>query len=260
MTTRIAILGASGRMGRALIQTALSDPALEFTVAIDRWDSPELGEDVAAGVALAHDLGAALPAFDVVVDFSTPEATLAALEMCRQNRKGMVIGTTGFSEEQRKQIAAAAQEIPVCQSANFSVGVNVVLKLLAEASRVLGEGYDVEIIEAHHRAKVDAPSGTALRMGEVLARNRGLDLGANAVFGREGVTGPRDRKTIGFAMVRGGDVIGDHTVMFLGEGERVEISHKASNRSNFALGALRAAQWLHDKPPGLYDMQDVLGL
>ena len=228
--------------------------------AIDRWDSPDLGEEIGVGVSLAHDLTAAVSFFDVVVDFSTPEATLSAIEICRQQRKGVVIGTTGFTPEQRQQIEAAAKEIPICQSANFSVGVNVVLKLLQQAAQVLGDEYDVEIIEAHHRAKVDSPSGTALRMGEVVARALGRDLRANAVYGREGNTGARDRKAIGFATVRGGDVIGDHTVLFLGEGERVEISHKASNRSNFALGALRAAQWLQDKPPGLYDMQDVLGL
>lgn len=257
---RIAVLGASGRMGQALVQAALAVPAVQLTTAIDRWDSPDLGEEVGAGISLAHDLNAAVGSFDVVVDFSTPEATLSALEICRQQRKAAVIGTTGFSPEQRKQIEAAAREIPVCQSANFSVGVNVVLKLLQQAAQVLGDGYDVEIVEAHHRAKVDAPSGTALRMGEVVARSLGRDLPKSAVYGREGNTGARDRKTIGFATVRGGDVIGDHTVLFLGEGERVEISHKASNRSNFALGALRAAQWLHGQPAGLYDMQDVLGL
>ena len=259
-TTRIAILGASGRMGQTLIQTALSLPALQLTAAIDRWDSPELGENVAAGVALAHDLKAATGDFDVVVDFSTPEATLAAVEICSQNRKGMVIGTTGFTPAQRKKIEAAAQDIPICQSPNFSVGVNVVQMLIEQAARVLGDAYDVEIIEAHHRHKVDAPSGTALRMGELLAHALNRDLKTSAVYGREGNTGARDQKTIGFATVRGGDVIGDHTVLFLGEGERVEIAHKATSRSNFALGALRAAGWLHGKNPGLYDMQDVLGL
>lgn len=257
---RIAVLGASGRMGQALVQAALAVPAVQLTAAIDRWDSPDLGEEIGSGISLAHDLNAAVAFFDVVVDFSSPEATLSAIEICRQQRKGLVIGTTGFSAEQRKLIEAAAKEIPICQSANFSVGVNVVLKLLQQAAQVLGDEYDVEIVEAHHRAKVDSPSGTALRMGEVVARGLGRELRACAVYGREGNTGARDRKTIGFATVRGGDVIGDHTVLFLGEGERVEISHKASNRSNFALGALRAAQWLQGKEPGLYDMQDVLGL
>lgn len=257
--TCIAILGASGRMGRTLIQTALSMPALQLCAAIDRWDSPDLGESVGAGVTLAHDLAAAT-AFDVVVDFSSPDATIGALEICRRQKKGMVIGTTGFTAQQHKAIEAAARDIPICQSANFSVGVNVVLKLLEQAALVLGDAYEVEIIEAHHRHKADAPSGTALRMGEVVAEALGRDFKAVSVYGREGQTGARDRKTIGFATVRGGDVIGDHTVLFLGEGERVEIAHKATSRSNFALGALRAASWLNGKSPGFYSMQDVLGL
>ncbi len=257
--TSIAILGASGRMGRTLIQTALSMPAVQLSAAIDRWDSPELGEDVGSGVTLAHDLSAAT-AFDVVVDFSSPEATISALEVCRRQKKAMVIGTTGFSPEQKKKIEAAAREIPICLSANFSVGVNVVLKLLEQAAHTLGDAYEVEIIEAHHRQKTDAPSGTALRMGEIIAQALNRDLKAVAVYGREGQTGARDRKAIGFATVRGGDVIGDHTVLFLGEGEQVEIAHKATSRSNFALGALRAACWLNGKKPGFYSMQDVLGL
>lgn len=264
---RIAVQGAAGRMGRCVIQAALAMPEIELAAAIDRWDSAELGEDVGSfvgrsesGVTLAHDLATAKDRFDVLVDFSSPEATLAALEVCRKHHKGLVIGTTGFSAEQKKTIEQAAAEIPVCQSANFSVGVNVVLKLLHEAAQALGEGYDVEIIESHHRNKVDAPSGTALRMGEVLAQALGRDLKRSAVYGREGQTGVRDPKTIGFSTVRGGDVIGEHTVLFLGEGESVEIAHKASSRSNFALGALRAAAWLKDKPAGFYSMQDVLNL
>lgn len=257
---KIAILGASGRMGQAVIKAALSVPAIQLSAAIDRWDSPDLGEDVGAGVSVAHDLNAAVGFFDVVVDFSTPEATLSAVEICRRQKKGMVIGTTGFTDEQRAAIEAAAKDIPICMSANFSVGVNVVLTLLQQAASVLGDEYDVEVVEAHHRMKVDAPSGTALAMGRVLAQTLGRDLDTCAVYGREGQTGARDAKTIGFATVRGGDVVGDHTVLFLGEGERVEVSHKATHRSNFALGALRAAQWLRDKQPGLYDMQDVLGL
>ncbi len=257
--TSIAILGASGRMGRTLIQTALSMPAVQLSAAIDRWDSPELGEDVGSGVTLAHDLSAA-SAFDVVVDFSSPEATLAALDVCCRQKKAMVIGTTGFSPEQKKKIEVAARDIPICLSANFSVGVNVVLKLLEQAAHTLGDAYEVEIIEAHHRQKTDAPSGTALRMGEIIAQALNRDLKAVAVYGRKGQTGARDRKAIGFATVRGGDVIGDHTVLFLGEGEQVEIAHKATSRSNFALGALRAACWLNGKKPGFYSMQDVLGL
>lgn len=257
--TCIAILGASGRMGRTLIQTALAVPEVQLCAAIDRWDSPELGAEVGSGVTLAHDLSAATN-FDVVVDFSSPEATFSALEVCCRQKKGMVIGTTGFSPEQKKKIESAAREIPICLSANFSVGVNVVLKLLEQAAQVLGDAYEVEIIEAHHRHKADAPSGTALRMGEVVAQTLNRDLKSVAVYGREGQTGARDRKAIGFATVRGGDVIGEHTVLFLGEGEQVEIAHKATARSNFALGALRAACWLKGKNPGLYSMQDVLGL
>ncbi|MCI0749321.1 MAG: 4-hydroxy-tetrahydrodipicolinate reductase [Nevskiales bacterium] len=266
-TTRIAILGASGRMGRTLIQTALALPVIDLTTAIDRWDSPELGEDVASfvgrpasGVALAHDLSAATASFDVVVDFSSPEATLAALEVCQKHRKGMVIGTTGFAPTQKKEIESATQVIPICQSANFSVGVNVVLKLLEQAAHALGDAYDVEIVETHHRNKTDAPSGTALLLGETVAQAMNRDLKAVAVYGREGQTGVRDQRTIGFSTLRGGDVVGDHAVLFLGEGERVEIAHKATSRSNFALGALRAAAWLKGKAPGLYSMQDVLEL
>jgi len=265
--TRIAILGASGRMGRAIIQTALAAPSIELAAAVDRWDSSELGEDVglfvgrpSSVVTLAHDLGAAAGSFDVVVDFSSPEATLAALEVCRAHRKGIVIGTTGFSAEQKKTIEAAAKDIPVCQSANFSIGVNVVLALLEQAAQLLGDRYDVEIVEAHHRQKVDSPSGTALRMGEVVARSLGRDLQQSAVFARHGLVGARDGRAIGFATVRGGDVIGDHSVLFLGEGERVEISHRATSRTNFAQGALRAAAWINGRKAGYYSMHDVLGL
>ncbi|MDI3261179.1 MAG: 4-hydroxy-tetrahydrodipicolinate reductase [Sinobacteraceae bacterium] len=264
---RIALHGAAGRMGRALIQAALSDPNLRLVAALERAGAPQLGVDAAAlaglppcGVTLTADLHAVLPAFEVLVDFSRPEATLAALEMCRGAGKAMVIGTTGFSAAQKAAIAAAAREIPLCLSANYSVGVNVCLKLLEIATKALGEGYDVEIVEAHHRHKVDAPSGTALRMGETVAAAQGHKLDEVAVYGREGQVGVRDARAIGFATVRGGDVVGDHTVMFLGEGERVEIAHRATSRGNFARGALRAAAWLRARPPGLYDMQDVLGL
>jgi 4-hydroxy-tetrahydrodipicolinate reductase len=265
--TRIAVQGAAGRMGRCVIQAALAMPEIELAAAVDRWDSPELGEDVGsfiggedAGVTLAHDLATATDRFDVLVDFSGPDATVTALEVCRKHRKGIVIGTTGFSNEQKKLIEQAATEIPVCQSANFSVGVNVVLKLLGEAAQALGDAYDVEIVEAHHRNKVDAPSGTALRMGEVVALALGRDLRRDAVYGREGQTGVRDGKAIGFATVRGGDVIGEHTVLFLGEGESVEIAHRATTRTNFARGALRAAGWLNGRAAGSYSMQEVLGL
>ena len=265
--TRVAILGAAGRMGRALIQSLPAEPQAQFAAALGRAGSAELGRDAAvlaglpqSGVRLTSDLAAALPGVDVVVDFTRPDGAMQALQACLDQRKALVIGTTGFSAAQKAAIADAARSIPICLSANYSVGVNVCLRLLRIAAQSLGEGYDVEIVEAHHRNKVDAPSGTALRMGEAVADALGRKLEDCAVYGREGQTGARDRNTIGFATVRGGDVVGDHTVMFLGEGERVEITHKASNRSNFARGALRAAVWLAARPAGMYDMQDVLGL
>ena len=265
-TTRIAIHGAAGRMGRAVIQAALATQGMKLVAAIDRQDNAELGEDVgsvvgqaAVGVAVGYAIDPSAEPFEVLIDFTQPEATLAALELCRSNRKAMVIGTTGFSPKQRDLIAEAAKDIPICTAANFSIGVNVVLSLLGDAARLLGSRYDVEVVEAHHRHKTDAPSGTALAMGEEVARALGRSLKECAVYGREGQTGARTREAIGFATVRGGDVIGDHTVMFLGEGERVEISHKATSRLNFAQGALRAAAWLAGRKPGLYTMQDVLG-
>ena len=265
--TRVAILGAAGRMGRALIQSLEAEPQAQLAAALDHAGSPELGRDASvlaglapSGIAIGADFGAALAAADVAIDFTRPEGTMAALRACEAAGKALVIGTTGLSEEQKAAIADTARRIPVCFSANYSVGVNVCLRLLRIAAQTLGEDYDVEIVEAHHRHKVDAPSGTALRMGEAVAEALGRNLREVAVYGREGHTGARDGRTIGFATVRGGDVVGDHTVMFLGEGERVEISHKASSRTNFARGALRAAVWLAERPAGLYDMQDVLGL
>jgi 4-hydroxy-tetrahydrodipicolinate reductase len=265
-TTRVAILGAAGRMGRALIQSLSAEPQAQLGAALDRAGSPDLGRDAAvlaglpeSGVTIGTDLAAALPGVDVVIDFTRPDGTMAAIEACLKARKALLIGTTGLDAGQKAAIAEAARSIPVCFSANYSVGVNLSLRLLRIAAQTLGDDYDVEIVEAHHRHKVDAPSGTALRMGEAVAEALGRKLEEVAVYGREGHTGARDGQTIGFATVRGGDVVGDHTVMFLGEGERVEISHKASSRSNFARGALRAAVWLSGKPAGLYDMQDVLG-
>ncbi|MGQ0586966.1 MAG: 4-hydroxy-tetrahydrodipicolinate reductase [Gammaproteobacteria bacterium] len=264
-TTRIAIHGAAGRMGRAVIQAALAMDGIKLVAAIDRKDNPELGEDVASvvgqapiGISVGYVIDPAAEPFEVLVDFTQPEATLSALELCVEHKKAMVIGTTGFSAAQRARIEAASKSIPICTAANFSIGVNVVLSLLGDAARLLGEPYDVEIVEGHHRHKTDAPSGTALAMGEEVARALGRNLRDVAVYGREGQTGARARQTIGFATVRGGDVIGDHTVMFLGEGERVEISHKATSRLNFAQGALRAAAWLAGRKAGLYTMQDVL--
>jgi 4-hydroxy-tetrahydrodipicolinate reductase len=236
-------------------------------VALDRPGSAALGRDAgelaglgSIGVAVCADLNAALNDFDVLVDFTRPEATLDYLAICAAAGKKVVIGTTGFDAAGKDRIATAARDTAVVFAPNMSVGVNLCLKLLDLAARVLRDDVDVEIIEAHHRHKVDAPSGTALRMGEVIANALGRDLKECAVYGREGVTGERARPTIGFATVRGGDIVGDHTVLFAGEGERVEITHKASSRMTFARGALRAAAWLKDRGTGLYDMQDVLGL
>jgi 4-hydroxy-tetrahydrodipicolinate reductase len=263
--TRIAVLGATGRMGRAVIQAVAQSAQAQLGAALERTGHAEMGRDAAqvigaeaAGVVIAADLSQA--EFDVAIDFTRPEGTLAALDSCLRARRGMVIGTTGFTPEQKAQIEAAAREIPICMAANFSVGVNLCLKLLEEAARALRDDFDIEIVEAHHRHKVDAPSGTALMMGEAVARGAGRDLKTCAVYERYGHTGARDRESIGFATVRGGDVVGDHTVMFLGEGERIEISHKASSRMNFAGGAVRAAVWLQGRKPGLYSMRDVLGI
>ncbi len=266
-TTRVCIHGAAGRMGRALIEASLKTANLKLGAAIERADSSLIGQDAGAlvglgklGVLTGANLESATAAFDVLVDFTRPEPSLAALAVCRNAGKAMVIGTTGFDSEQKKSIEAAARVIPVVMAPNFSIGVNVTLKLLDMAARALGDTVDIEIIEAHHRHKVDAPSGTALRMGEVVADALGRDLKSVWVTGREGHTGERSRKTIGFSTVRGGDVVGDHTVMFLGDGERVEVTHKASSRMTFAMGAMRAAGWVAGRKAGLYDMQDVLSL
>ncbi len=263
---RIAITGASGRMGLTLIQAIAQTPDATLMAAFDRADSPIFGKDAgeligceATSVKITADLAAVSDQFDVLIDFTRPEATLAYLAFCRQAGKKMVIGTTGFNDSQKAQIAEAAKDIAIVMAPNMSVGVNLTLKLLEMAAKVMGDYTDIEIIEAHHRHKVDAPSGTALRMGEVVAHALGRDLKDCAVYGREGITGARDRKTIGFATIRAGDTVGEHTVMFADEGERVEISHKASSRITFANGAVRAALWLKDKQHGLCDMQDVLG-
>jgi len=265
--TRIAISGVSGRMGRALVEGCHQGQGMRLGAALDRAGSPAIGSDAGevsglgrVGVAVGEDLGALLGQFDVLVDFTRPEASLGYLEICRKAGKKLVIGTTGFDAAGKAAITAAAKDIAIVFAPNMSVGVNLCLKLLDTAARVLGEEVDIEIIEAHHRHKVDAPSGTALRMGEVVAQALGRDLKDCAVYGREGVTGERPRSTIGFATVRGGDIVGDHTVLFAGLGERVEITHKASSRMTFAQGALRAALWLQNHKSGLYDMQDVLGL
>jgi 4-hydroxy-tetrahydrodipicolinate reductase len=267
MSTRIAILGAAGRMGRALIDATAQQSGAVLAAALERPQSNEIGMDAyslaglpAEGILVTSDLDVALATADVLIDFTRPEGTMTALAACRQAGKALVIGTTGFSEVQKAAIDDAARHIALCQSANFSVGVNVLLKLVEQTASTLGEGYDIEIVEAHHRHKVDAPSGTALALGEAAARGADRVLREVAVYGREGHTGARARETIGFATVRGGDVVGDHTVMFMGEGERVELTHKASSRSNFARGAVRAGLWLAQAKPGRYSMADVLGL
>ena len=262
----IAVAGASGRMGRMLIEAIQEAPDMRLAGALDVPGSPFIGQDAGAfagiltGVVIEDSIKHGLHNADLLIDFTRPEGTLQHLEYCAANGKQMVIGTTGFDEAGKAAIRAAGEKIGIVFAPNMSVGVNVTLKLLEMAARSFSEGYDIEIVEAHHRHKVDAPSGTALRMGEVIADAIGRDLKECAVYGREGVTGERDPSTIGFATVRGGDVVGDHTVMFLGTGERIEISHKSSSRVTYAHGSLRAARFLADKPHGLFDMQDVLGL
>ena len=253
-------------MGRMLIEACLKDEQLILGAAFDAPDSPAIGKTagdlvgMTSDVVVTDDLVASLKNIDCLIDFTRPQGSLAHIEMCRQAGVGIVIGTTGFETEGKAAIAAAAQDIPVVFAPNMAVGVNLVFKLLDTAARILNQGYDIEIVEAHHRMKIDAPSGTALRMGEVLANALERDLKECAIYGREGVTGERDPSTIGFATVRGGDIVGDHTVMFCGLGERVEVTHKASSRQPYALGSLRAARFIAGRKNGLFDMQDVLGL
>jgi 4-hydroxy-tetrahydrodipicolinate reductase len=261
------VMGAAGRMGKTLIEAVQQAPGAGLTAAVDRPDSTLVGADAGElaaigriGVPLSGDLDRVVDEFDVLIDFTHPTVTLKNLAFCRKHGKAMIIGTTGFSVEEKQLLAEAGKDIPIVFAANFSVGVNLCLKLLDTAARVLGDDVDIEITEAHHRHKVDAPSGTAVRMGEVIADALGRDLKKVAVYGREGQTGARERETIGFATVRAGDIVGDHTVLFAADGERVEITHKASSRMTFAKGAVRAALWLDGREPGLYDMQDVLDL
>ena len=262
----IAIAGASGRMGRMLIDAVQAAPDVRLAGALDRAGSPSLGQDAAAfsgkpaGVAIEADLAKGLAGAQVLIDFTRPEGTLEHLAYCAEHGIKMVIGTTGFDEAGKAAIAEAAKKTAIVFAPNMSVGVNVTLKLLQLAARNLNVGYDIEIIEAHHRHKVDAPSGTALKMGEVVAEALGRDLKDCAVYAREGVTGPRDPSSIGFATIRGGDIIGDHTVLFAADGERIEISHKSSSRVSYANGSVRAALFLADKTVGLFDMNDVLSL
>lgn len=263
---KIAIAGASGRMGRMLIEAVLNDPDATLAGALDRAGSPQLGTDAGAflgqttGVVLTDDLDAVLAASDYLIDFTRPEGTMAHLEAALRHRVNLVIGTTGFDEAQKRALAAAGDTIGIVFAANMSVGVNVTLKLLEFAARYFNEGYDIEIIEAHHRHKVDAPSGTALMMGEAVAGALGRTLDDCAVYGRHGVTGERDPSTIGFSAIRGGDIVGDHTVLFAGTGERIEITHKSASRVSYAQGALRAVRFLAGHGAGFYDMRDVLGL
>jgi len=263
---RIAIAGASGRMGQMLMEAVSASDDCVLTGALDIPSSPAIGLDATAfsgrssGVLIQSDLRAGLQQSGVLIDFTRPEGTLAHLAVCRALGVKLVIGTTGFSEAQKAEIADAAKDIAIVMAPNMSVGVNVTLKLLDMAARALATGYDIEIVEAHHRHKVDAPSGTALKMGEVIASALGRDLKDCAVYAREGVTGERDPSSIGFATIRGGDIVGDHTVLFAGIGERIEITHKSSSLATYAEGSLRAARFLAHSGPGLYDMNDVLGL
>jgi 4-hydroxy-tetrahydrodipicolinate reductase len=263
---RLAVAGASGRMGRMLIEAIRGQQGAVLTGALAIHGNPAIGSDASAflghasGTLVTDDLRSGLAKTQVLIDFTRPEGTLAHLVVCRELGLKAVIGTTGFTEAQKAQIAEHARHMAIVMAPNMSVGVNVTLKLLDMAARALSHGYDVEIIEAHHRHKVDAPSGTALQMGEVVAAALGRDLQNCAVYGREGVTGERDPSTTGFATVRGGDIVGDHTVLFAGTGERIEITHKATSRATFAQGALRAARFLVDQPSGLFGMNHVLGI
>jgi len=263
---RITVAGASGRMGRMLIDAIAGTDDCVLAGALDVADSPCIGQDATAflgrtgGVRVSADLHAGLSGSQVLIDFTRPEGTLAHLAACRELGVKAVIGTTGFSDAQKAEIGAHARQIAIVLAPNMSVGVNVVLRLIDLAARALSQGYDIEIVEAHHRHKVDAPSGTALQMGQVAAAALGRDLKQCAVYSREGVTGEREASTIGFATIRGGDIVGDHTVLFAGTGERIEISHKASSRATFAQGSLRAARFLAGRSAGLFDMNDVLGL
>jgi 4-hydroxy-tetrahydrodipicolinate reductase len=270
VATRIAIAGAGGRMGQALIEAVLSDRDLVLSAALDVGASPLAGHDAgercgrATGILVGSDIDAAARAADVLIDFTRPEGTLAHVDACARHGTGAVVGTTGLSEAQRDRLATLAKTIPIVYAPNMSVGVNVLLALVESAAQRLGAGYDIEIVEMHHRHKVDAPSGTALGLGAAAAKGAGLDLAQSAVYAREGAVGERKRGAIGFATLRGGDVVGEHTVIFAGAGERVELSHKAASRQNFAIGALRAVHFVAARRAegraGFYDMHDVLGL
>jgi len=257
--TRVAIAGAGGRMGQALIEALRGDKELQLAAALEVAGNPLVGSKIAT-VTVASDVSAALAVSDLLVDFTRPEGALAHVRACKAQGKSAVLGTTGFSAAQKKEIEAAARSIPIVMAANFAVGVNALFKLAESAARILGEGYDVEIIEAHHRQKIDAPSGTALRLGEVVAKALDRELAEVQRHGRHGEPGARPAREIGFHAVRGGDIVGEHTVLFAGTGERLELTVRSQSRATYASGALRAARWLRGRKPGLYDMQDVLGL
>lgn len=265
-THRVAIAGASGRMGRILAQALVESADCQLAGALDVADSVHIGNDAtgflgqASGVVIKADLYEGLQHAQVLIDFTRPEGTMAHLKACRERGVKLVIGTTGFSDEQKREIQAASKDIAIVMAPNMSVGVNVTLKLLEMAAAALATDYDIEIIEAHHRHKVDAPSGTALKMGEVIAQALGRDLKQCAVFDRQGHTGARPDQAIGFSTIRGGDIVGDHTVLFAGTGERIEITHKSSSRSTYAEGSLRAVRFLAKQQHGMFDMFDVLGL
>ncbi len=262
---KIVIAGCSGRMGHALLECVFADNALKLHGALDRASNPQIGRDAGelfaknSGVQITDSVEKALAGADVLIDFTRPEASLQYLEACQKHNVKMVIGTTGFSAEEKARIANAAENVSIVFAPNMSVGVTLLINLVEQAAKVLADGYDIEVVEMHHRHKVDAPSGTALRLGEAAATGINKALSECAVYAREGVTGEREAGTIGFATMRGGDVVGDHTVVLAGIGERVELTHKASSRATFAIGALRAAKFLADKQAGLFDMQDVLG-
>ncbi len=267
MLTRIAITGAAGRMGKILVEAVELNAAATLGAAVERPGAEAVGKDAGTlaglgelGVLVVDNVEDVVDQFDVLIDFTAPEATAKNATVCAAHGKGIVIGTTGLTEAHENKVDRSAEAAAVCKASNFSTGVNVCFKLLQAAAEILGDDYDVEIVEAHHRHKVDAPSGTALSMGESVAEGLGRNLREVAIYGREGQVGARPKNEIGFSTVRGGDVVGDHTVMFLADGERVEITHKASSRMSFARGAVRAAVWLGDKAPGKYSMQDVLGL
>jgi 4-hydroxy-tetrahydrodipicolinate reductase len=263
---KLVITGASGRMGRMLIETALNTAGVTLHGALDSESSASLGKDAGeflgktTGVLISHDAAAVLAGADCVIDFTRPDATLNYLPLCIEHGVNLVVGTTGFDEAGKAALRQASESIGVVFSPNMAIGVNATFKILELAAKILNSGYDIEIIEAHHRMKVDAPSGTALKMGEVVANALGRDLSECAIYGREGHTGVREDTTIGFSTIRGGDIIGDHTVLFAGMGERIEVTHKSSSRQSYATGAVRAALYLETKNTGWFDMQDVLGL